>query len=232
MGGQACVFYGAAEFSRDLDLLVLVDAENFERLRAALAQLLAEPIAVPVTVPPLNSEYLLRGHAFHFRCHHPDVAGLRIDIMATLRDGAQFEELWQRRTTLEIEGATIDLLSIEDLVRAKQTQRDKDWPMVARLVERRYLAIDSPPSGNELRFLFRELRTPDLLLEAAERYSDVASQFAAQRPAVRAAVSGDRAGIVSALKTEEEDARNRDRLYWDPLKRELEQFRHERRAQS
>ena len=104
--------------------------------------------------------------------------------------------------------------------------------MVARLVERRYLAIDSPPSGNELRFLFRELRTPDLLLEAAERYSDVASQFAAQRPAVSAAVSGDRAGIVSALKTEEEDARNRDRLYWDPLKRELEQFRHERRAQS
>ena len=24
MGGQACVFYGAAEFSRDVDLLVLV----------------------------------------------------------------------------------------------------------------------------------------------------------------------------------------------------------------
>ena len=25
MGGQACVFYGAAEFSRDLDLVVLAD---------------------------------------------------------------------------------------------------------------------------------------------------------------------------------------------------------------
>jgi hypothetical protein len=227
MGGQACVLYGAAEFSRDLDLLVLVDAENFERLRTALAQLLAEPIAVPVTVPPLNSEYLLRGHAFHFRCHRPDVAGLRIDIMATLRDGAQFNELWQRRTTLEIEGEMVDLLSIEDLVRAKQTQRDKDWPMVARLVERRYLAIDSPPSANELSFLFRELRTPDLLLEAAERYPNAASQLASQRPAVRAALKGDRAGVLSALKTEEEEARDRDRLYWEPLKRELEQFRHQ-----
>ena len=26
MGGQACVFYGAAEFSRDTDLLILADA--------------------------------------------------------------------------------------------------------------------------------------------------------------------------------------------------------------
>ena len=32
MGGQACVFYGAAEFSRDTDLLVLADAENLQRL--------------------------------------------------------------------------------------------------------------------------------------------------------------------------------------------------------
>lgn len=31
MGGQACVFYGAAEFSRDIDVVVLaeaLDAEN------------------------------------------------------------------------------------------------------------------------------------------------------------------------------------------------------------
>ena len=29
MGGQACVFYGAAEFSRDTDLLILADARTF-----------------------------------------------------------------------------------------------------------------------------------------------------------------------------------------------------------
>ena len=33
MGGQACVFYGAAEFSRDTDLAVLAEPENLERLR-------------------------------------------------------------------------------------------------------------------------------------------------------------------------------------------------------
>jgi hypothetical protein len=33
MGGQACILYGAAEFSRDLDLLVPVDAENLNSYR-------------------------------------------------------------------------------------------------------------------------------------------------------------------------------------------------------
>lgn len=35
MGGQACVFYGAAEFSRDTDLAILGDAANPDRLNAA-----------------------------------------------------------------------------------------------------------------------------------------------------------------------------------------------------
>lgn len=35
MGGQACVFYGAAEFSRDTDLAILAEAENVARLRRA-----------------------------------------------------------------------------------------------------------------------------------------------------------------------------------------------------
>jgi hypothetical protein len=32
MGGQACVFYGAAEFSRDTDLALLASSENCARL--------------------------------------------------------------------------------------------------------------------------------------------------------------------------------------------------------
>jgi hypothetical protein len=34
MGGQACVLYGAAEFSRDLDLALLPDPANLDRLEA------------------------------------------------------------------------------------------------------------------------------------------------------------------------------------------------------
>ncbi len=54
MGGQACVFYGAAEFSRDLDLLILADPANLERLNYALHDM----DAVPIAVPPLDEALL------------------------------------------------------------------------------------------------------------------------------------------------------------------------------
>ena len=57
MGGQACVFYGAAEFSRDLDLLILAEAANWVNLTESLHSLDAEVIAVPAP----DREHLLRG---------------------------------------------------------------------------------------------------------------------------------------------------------------------------
>lgn len=80
MGGQACVLYGGAEFSRDADVAVLADAPNLERLRSAMQALQATVIAVP----------------------------------------------------------PFDALSLPDLVMAKKTQRDKDWPMIRRLLEANY----------------------------------------------------------------------------------------------
>ena len=53
MGGQACVFYGAAEFSRDADFALLSEPDNLARLRGALEELQADTIAVP---PFLTSE--------------------------------------------------------------------------------------------------------------------------------------------------------------------------------
>lgn len=81
MGGQACVFYGAAEFSRDTDFAILADAANLARLRKARAELRAGPIAVP----PFALKYLRRGHAIHFRCRHPDALCMRVDVMSQMR---------------------------------------------------------------------------------------------------------------------------------------------------
>ena len=47
MGGQACVFYGAAQFSKEVDLALFASEENFSRLRAALSDLNAKRIGVP-----------------------------------------------------------------------------------------------------------------------------------------------------------------------------------------
>ncbi len=90
MGGQACVFYGAAEFSRDCDIVIVADKQNLNRLTTALEELNAECIAVP----PMEWSHLDRGHAMHFRCKHPDAVGIRIDLMTKMRGCGDFETLW------------------------------------------------------------------------------------------------------------------------------------------
>lgn len=81
MGGQACVLYGAAEFSRDTDIVVVADADNLRRLQAAVKNLRAESIAVP----PFERRFLEAGHAVHFRCRLPEADGIRLDVMSKIR---------------------------------------------------------------------------------------------------------------------------------------------------
>jgi hypothetical protein len=225
MGGQACILYGAAEFSRDADFAVLASPDNLDRLTGALAELQADVIAVP----PYEMRYLERGHAIHFRCKHPEAQGMRVDVMAHLRGVDPFAELWARRTTWDLpEGFQVDSLSLPDLVASKKTQRDKDWPMIRRLVEVSYDEGFASPTPERIDFWLRELRTPELLIESARAFPEEARQAAAMRPAVAAAVKGDEDAIAEALSAEEAAERERDRTYWNPLKAELEALRHSR----
>ncbi len=219
------MFYGAAEFSRDLDLLVLVESDNIERMLGALKDLNAEPIAVPT----FDVEFLRRGHAVHFRCRREDVAGLRIDLMSSLRGVASFTELWERRTSIEVADEVIDLLSLEDLVKAKKTQRDKDWPIIRRLVEQSYFAGSGRRTPQQIEFWLRELRTPELLMEVATTHPALAASIGLVRPSVRAAILRDLPEITRLLFDEENEERKKDHSYWEPLKRELEEFRRRKR---
>lgn len=81
MGGQACVLYGGAEFSRDTDLVIMSDVANLARLRTAVADLAAHPIAVP----PFEKRFLDEGLAIHFRCRATGVEGMRLDVMSRVR---------------------------------------------------------------------------------------------------------------------------------------------------
>ena len=224
MGGQACVFYGGAEFSRDTDLLVLAETENFYRLEEALHDLRAQRIAVP----PFQPDFLRRGHAVHFRCQHPEAAGMRVDLMCVLRGLAPFPVIWERRTTLtDTDGTVYELLSLPDLVLAKKTQRDKDWPMLRRLLEADYLHHRANPDHTHLRFWLRELRTPELLKELATDHSGLCQELMSERPLLSFVASGDMEAIADGLHQEEKQEREQDRIYWQPLKSELEKLRHE-----
>ena len=223
MGGQACVFYGAAEFSRDTDFAILADGANLARLRKALAELQAEPIAVP----PLAIQFLRRGHAIHFRCQHPEALRMRVDVMSKMRGVDSFAKLWKRRTTLQIPGgAECDLLALPDLVQAKKTQRDKDWPMIRRLVEAHYFENQRKPRPAQIRFWTQELRTPELLVELVQRYPEICRRHIGKRPLLVHAEAGNTDSLEQALLAEEAYERQQDKKYWLPLRQELERLRH------
>ncbi len=222
MGGQACVFYGAAQFSKDIDLALRASEENFSRLRAALAEL----NAIRIAVPPFDATLLARGHAVHFRCQGGDADGLRVDVMTRLRDLPDFGVLWARRVTIQDKaGETFELLSVQDLVQAKKTQRNRDWPVIDALVEAHYRALASEPTPERIAFWLAESRTPERLVGLAQLYPNEAQSLSSRRPLLHLAFSGASEALREALDAEARAEQAKDRAYWAPLKAELEAFR-------
>ena len=232
MGGQACIVYGAAEFSRDTDIAILAEPDNLRRLQTAMTALEARVIAIP----PFEPQYLARGHAVHFECGLGSAApNMRIDVMASMRNVPSFAECWERRSTFAFDDlGELELLGLEDLVNCKKTRRDKDWPMIRRLVERHYLDPDLEQTPERFRFWLRELRTPTLLVDCVARAhaapSEIAgllTEVAARRPATAiAAQGGPEQDIGTALAAEEAMERAADEEYWRPRIQELEALRH------
>jgi hypothetical protein len=227
MGGQACVLYGAAEFSRDADLAILAEPSNLQRLELALHELEAERIVVP----PFEQRYLEMGLAVHFRCRLAACAGLRIDLMSKMRGVAAFAELWNRRTTFEAAGGPLEAMSLPDLVQAKKTQRAKDWPMITRLVEANYFLHRDAPALELINFWLRELRTASLLVTAVHEFPDQASAWIPERPLLQLAAESRSVDLEQALRDEQQREQEVDREYWLPLRRELERLRQVKKQQ-
>lgn len=163
----------------------------------------------------------------HLRCQRSDVAGLRVDLMTKMRGVDSFPVLWDRRTTLAVEGGPeISSLALPDLVASKKTRRDKDWPMLRRLVEANYVQFANEPTNPRVDFWLRELRTPELRAECVERFSKAAEAVRPEREAVAAAIAGDLAATGSAIDAKQARERATDEAYWKPLLRELEVLRH------
>jgi len=222
MGGQACVFYGAAQVSKDIDLVLLADPANYQRLHSALQALMARRIAVP----PFDPDALARGHAVHFRCAATGVEDLRIDLMTRLRDLPGFAVLWERRTVFADDtGEEFHLLSIPDLVDAKKTQRAKDWPVIELLVAIHYRENGATARAEWIEFWLRQARTPELLSELVQRFPSEARAQAQRRPLLRLAMRGRVDALREALDAEARAEQAKDRAYWDPLKAELEVWR-------
>ena len=96
--------------------------------------------------------------------------------------------------------------------------------MIRRLVEQSYFSHSGNPTREHVLFWLRELRSPELLVEVAGAYPDLAAE-ATPRPAVQTALSKRPEDVSEALEAEEREERRKDREYWAPLKRELEELR-------
>jgi len=228
IGGQACIIYGAAEFSRDSDFVVLSMEENLDRLQKALKHLQAETIYFP----PFETEYLERGHACHFCCGIKDIENLRIDVLTKLRGCDEFDKLWSRRKTVKIKNnRSIDIISLQDLVRSKKTQRDKDWLMLKRLVENDMVLNKANPADNQIKWWLRECRNADILIGLAEKYPEKTKEIIIDRPLLSLAAKPNRQELAVELQKEEMIERRKDIEYWEPLKKELESMRHGRGKQ-
>ena len=98
--------------------------------------------------------------------------------------------------------------------------------MIRRLVEAHYFQYREKPSPAQIKFWFQELRTPQLLLELAQTHKLLCRRLAPQRPLLAHAALGESAPLDQALATEEAVTREQDRVYWLPLRQELEKLRH------
>ncbi len=151
--------------------------------------------------------------------------------MTRLRDLADFGVLWARRTTIQgTAGETFDLLSVEDLVRAKKTQREKDWPIIDALIEGHYQALRREPTPERIAFWLAESRTPERLIDLVQRFPEAAVAQSKRRPLLELAFSGASEPLREALDAEVRAEQAKDRAYWAPLKAELEAFRRAERA--
>jgi hypothetical protein len=99
--------------------------------------------------------------------------------------------------------------------------------VVRRLVEDDFRK--NPEASGRREWWLMESRTPEMLMELAQRFPGQAQSLIAQRPLIRYAQEQNMSGLEESLLQEELEERRKDRAYWEPLKRELERMRHERK---
>ena len=123
IGGYAGALRGSPVITGDVDVCYARDDENLERLAEALRSLDARLRGAPPDVPfPLDARTLRAGDHFTFATS----AG-PVDILGTPAGTKGFADLDARATDEVVDGVTIRVASIEDLIRIKRASgRAKD----------------------------------------------------------------------------------------------------------
>lgn len=123
IGGVGARLYGSPTVTRDTDICYERLPENLERLAGALEDLGARLRDVDEDVPfLLGAKTLGAGDQFTFRTRAGD-----FDVVGTPAGVHGFDELAEHATPFDIDGITVLVASIDDLIRMKRAAgRAKD----------------------------------------------------------------------------------------------------------
>ncbi|MEO7330909.1 MAG: DUF6036 family nucleotidyltransferase [Minicystis sp.] len=115
VGGWAVSVHSEPRFTKDLDLLIGTAEDNLERAAHALKLFGAPESIVSQARALAPDEFLFFG-----------VPPARVDLLRTI-PGVQFDEAFARRIDVELDGATVHIVSKQDLIASKRAAgREKD----------------------------------------------------------------------------------------------------------
>jgi predicted nucleotidyltransferase len=123
IGGLGARLHGSPSVTNDVDVCYERSSQNLELLAEALRGLKARLRGVPDDVPfVLDAKTLAAGDHFTF-----ETSAGNLDILGSPAGVDGFDELVRNAETMELDGLTISVASIDDLIRMKHAaHRPKD----------------------------------------------------------------------------------------------------------
>lgn len=224
IAGRACIFYGATEFTRDLDIWVEPESENLSRLSQVMKQLGAKQRFLP----HLEQKYLLQGHAVHYM-----LDDFRIDILGQPPRVGKFSDVYSYAESAVIDGVSCMIVDLRNLVKMKKTQRARDYEVIQRLVDVVFEYADANPDEQDTfgQWLAEELRTIDNLYKMAKQWENGKKYFKqCNRPICKAVLEIDTFDekteeyLLSILEKETQELQLYDREYWRQKMHEIREI--------
>lgn len=115
VGGYALVEYTEPRFTKDLDIWIGADNENGARAHAALSA-----FGAPLS-GATPQDLATAGNVLQI-----GMPPCRIDVLTSI-DGVNFEEAWHNRLAVDFDGVEVDIISLRDLIKNKEsTSRARD----------------------------------------------------------------------------------------------------------
>jgi predicted nucleotidyltransferase len=132
IGGVAAQVHGRRRTTKDLDVTPAPDPANFERLAAALVALDAHQEGIGPTAPrPTADQLRLAAIAPPLNTRHGE-----LHIINDVPGAAAYETMRTRSLALDLDGIDIHIVSVDDLIRMKQTSgRPGDLEDIEALTE-------------------------------------------------------------------------------------------------